>query len=123
MLDSFTLPHFFFSYLTRRVRIRGNWTCAYHVVTCHVRIRGNSTCAYQGVKNFLFGKFVVLCFLETPILRFALLPYYRRTQKYLIVVLKGKASLILKVLTKKYANSKVPSAVFVELSLRLSTEI
>ena len=34
------------------------------------------TCAYQGVKNVLFfGKFGVLCFLETPILRFALLPY------------------------------------------------
>ena len=25
-----------------------------------------------------FGKFGVLCFLETPVLRFALLPYYRR---------------------------------------------
>ena len=25
-----------------------------------------------------FGKFAVLCFPETPVLRFALLPYYRR---------------------------------------------
>ena len=25
-----------------------------------------------------FGNFGVLCFLETPVLRFALLPYYRR---------------------------------------------
>ena len=42
-------------------------------------------CAYQGVKNVCFcGKFGVLCFLETPVLRFALLPYYRR-----IVVLRG----------------------------------
>ena len=27
---------------------------------------------------FVFGKFVVLCFLETPVLRFALLLYYLR---------------------------------------------
>ena len=27
---------------------------------------------------FVFGKFGVLCFLETPVLRFALSPYYRR---------------------------------------------
>ena len=37
------------------------------------------TCAYQGVRNVcFFGKFGVLCFLLTPVLRFALLPYYRR---------------------------------------------
>ena len=36
-------------------------------------------CAYQGVRNIcFFGKFGVLSFLETPVLRFALLPYYRR---------------------------------------------
>ena len=36
------------------------------------------TCAYQGVRNVRFlEKFVVLCFLETPVLRFALLAYYR----------------------------------------------
>ena len=32
------------------------------------------TCAYQGVKNnrfWFFGKFQVLCFLETPVLRFS----------------------------------------------------
>ena len=34
-----------------------------------------------GVEKCLFlGKFGELCFLETPVLRFALLPYYRRTQ-------------------------------------------
>ena len=38
------------------------------------------TCAYQGVRNVrFFEKFDVFCFLETPVLRFALLPYYRRT--------------------------------------------
>ena len=41
------------------------------------------TCAYQGVRNVrFFGKFDVLCFLETPVLRFALLPYYRRNGNY-----------------------------------------
>ena len=35
------------------------------------------TCAYQGVRNVRFlGKFDVLCFFETPVLRFPLLPYY-----------------------------------------------
>ena len=32
-----------------------------------------------GKKCLFFGNFGVLCFLETPVLRFALLPYYRRT--------------------------------------------
>ena len=36
------------------------------------------TCAYQEVRSFLFGNFGVLCFLETPVLKFALLPYYQR---------------------------------------------
>ena len=47
---------------------------------------------YQGWRDFqvclsgskkcsFFGKFDLLCFLETPVLRFALLPYYRRTVK------------------------------------------
>ena len=31
-----------------------------------------------GKKCLFFGNFGVLCFLETPVLRFALLPYYRR---------------------------------------------
>ena len=36
-------------------------------------------CVYQGVRNVcFFGKFDVLCFLETSVLRLALLPYYRR---------------------------------------------
>ena len=32
-----------------------------------------------GKKCLFFGKFGVLCFLETPVLRFPLLPYYRQT--------------------------------------------
>ena len=51
--------------------------------TKHVKFSEKRTfltpCAYQGVRNVrFFGKFSVLCFLETPVLRFALLPYYRR---------------------------------------------
>ena len=35
-------------------------------------------CVSGGKKCLFFGNFGVLCFLETPVLRFALLPYYRR---------------------------------------------
>ena len=38
----------------------------------HVRVR------IRGKKCSFFWKFDVFCFLETPVLRFALLPYYRR---------------------------------------------
>ena len=34
-------------------------------------------CVSGGTKCLFFGKFGVLCFLETSVLRFALLPYYR----------------------------------------------
>ena len=34
-----------------------------------------------GEKCLFFGKFGVLCFLVTPVLRFALLPYYQRIIK------------------------------------------
>ena len=36
-------------------------------------------CVSWGEKCSFFGKFDVLCFLEAPVLRFALLPYYRRS--------------------------------------------
>ena len=36
------------------------------------------TCAYQEVRTLFFGKFGGICFLETPVLSFAFLPYYRR---------------------------------------------
>ena len=40
----------------------------------------------QGVKNVRFlRKFGVLCFLETPVLRFILLPYYRRADSDLVL--------------------------------------
>ena len=40
--------------------------------TCtYVCVSGSKTCSF-------FGKFDLLCFLETPVLRFAFLPYYLR---------------------------------------------
>ena len=51
----------------------------WHILLKLPNIVGNKTRAYQGVRDVrFFGKFGVLCFLETPVLRFALLPYYRR---------------------------------------------
>ena len=35
-------------------------------------------CVSGGKKCLFFGNFGVLCFLETPVWRFALLPYYRQ---------------------------------------------
>ena len=37
----------------------------------YICVSGDKKCSF-------FGKFDVLCFLETPVLRFALLPYYRQ---------------------------------------------
>ena len=37
----------------------------------YVCVSGNKKCSF-------FGKFGVFCFLETPVLRLTLLPYYRR---------------------------------------------
>ena len=53
----------------------------YHLIRTRMCVyqRGKKrTCAYQEVRNVrFFWKFGVLCFLETPVLRFALSPYYR----------------------------------------------
>ena len=56
---------------------RTTHTCITHVSRTYVCISGGKKCS-------LFGKFGVLCFLETPVLRFALLTYYRRNIKFLI---------------------------------------
>ena len=39
-------------------------------------------CVSGGKKCIFFGKFGVLCFVETPASRFAFLPYYRRNKSY-----------------------------------------
>ena len=53
-----------------------------HILTYSViRKKGESrtyVCASGGKKCSSFGKFGVICFLEIPVLRFTLLPYYRR---------------------------------------------
>ena len=41
-------------------------------------------CTSEDKKCSFFGKFDVLCFLETPVLRFALLPYYQRLDKWFL---------------------------------------
>ena len=43
----------------------------------------------EGKKCSFFGKFGVLCFLETPVLRFSVLPYYRWFQKKKICKFTG----------------------------------
>ena len=49
-----------------------------------------------GKKCLFFGNFGVLCFLETPVLRFTLLPYYRRTESnFLVIKYKWLAAYIL----------------------------
>ena len=54
--------------------------CIFSFLPCYTH---NMSCAYQGNKKCsFFGKFGVLCFLKTPVLRFALLPYYRRIHKH-----------------------------------------
>ena len=45
----------------------------------HVGVR------FRGKKCSFLGKFVVLCFLVTSVLRFALLPYYRQLIKKLVI--------------------------------------
>ena len=47
-----------------------NTNISYHLHT-YVCVSGGKKCSF-------FGNFGVLCFLETPVLRFALLPYYQR---------------------------------------------
>ena len=43
-------------------------------------IRTRTYCWFFGKKCWLFGKFGVLCFLVTTVLRFVLLLYYRRSK-------------------------------------------
>ena len=41
-------------------------------------VKSMCVCVSGGKKCSFFGKFGVLCFLVMPVLRFVLLPYYRR---------------------------------------------
>ena len=55
-------------------------------------------CVTEGKKCLFFGKFGVLCLLETPVLRLALLAYYRR-------ILKKTASEVMS-MHKHYRDNK-----------------
>ena len=44
-------------------------------------------CVSGGKKCSFFGKFGMLCFLKTPVLRFALSPYYRRILSLLSILI------------------------------------
>ena len=55
-------------------------------------------------KCSFFEKFDVLCFLETPILRFALLPYYRR------IVVVCKISFVVR--NPQYVSRKKMNGIF-----------
>ena len=61
---------------TKRAKFSEKWAFLTHWYEhlC-VRIRGG------GEKCLFFREFGILCFLETPVLRFALLPYYRDLPK------------------------------------------
>ena len=56
---------------------------SYHGLKIHIQLtftwsQDTYVCVSGGKECSFFGKFGMLCFLETPVLRFALLPYYRR---------------------------------------------
>ena len=62
-------------------------------------------CVSGGKKCLFFRNFGVLCFLETPVLRFALLPYYRRI-KHKYFSSQFLHSNRNKTLNKKYLKNK-----------------
>ena len=69
----FPLGSFFHPQNTFRIQVLGIGISTLYPTTFPTT---TGTCAYQGVKNVRFwGKFSVLCFLETPVLRFALSPF------------------------------------------------
>ena len=71
-----------------RKQIRPNFPKNEYLFTpwyAHVCVSGVKKCS-------LFGKFGMICFLQAPVLRFALLPHYRRS-KVEAGFLRGKASI------------------------------
>ena len=66
---------------------------------------------------FIFRKFSVLCFLEIPVLRFALLPYYRRLHEW-----QTRIWLINDINIQKFIKKKKFSWL-VSVSTRLATDI
>ena len=65
----------------------------------------------SGGKCLFFGNFSMLCFLETPVLRFALLPYYRRLAPNILFFKKkvsNEKSLSLNMRFSQIFNQKQP---------------
>ena len=63
-------------------------------------------CVSEGKKCSFIGKFGMLCFLETPVLRFALLPITDDTTRFL-----EKSLARLKLLSKKRGDRVTPKTV------------
>ena len=63
----------------------------------YVFISGGKKCSFS-------GKFDMLCFLETPVLRFALLPYYQRFVCIFEVCLKWSKHVMLNASDKTWIN-------------------
>ena len=58
---------------TKHANFSEKGNISYSLIRTHTYL-----CSSWGKKCSFFGKFGVLCFLETPVLRFALLSDYRR---------------------------------------------
>ena len=76
-------------YKSSVVRQKGESQNAYFKKTKHVKFSEKRSfftpwhaCISGGKKWSFFGKFDLLCFLETPFLRFTLLPYYRQNVRH-----------------------------------------
>ena len=63
-------------------------------------------CVSWGKKCLFFGKFDALCFLETPVLRFALLPYYRRNMAIRVFAYRRAAIFFSSVLSNIFSQRK-----------------
>ena len=72
----------------------------------------------RGKKCSFFGKFGVLCFLETPVLRFALLPYYRRKSETLFFFVCSGGGL-----PKQYWNSDADHLLLPDIKTFYETKI
>ena len=55
----------------------------------YAHVKHTYMCVSGSKKSLFFGKFGGLCLLETPVLRFPLLPYYRRFHRSILEKLHG----------------------------------
>ena len=83
-LNSILLKFAILSFSSTVIRQKGKSQNGCFKKTKHAKFSGKQTflTPWYAKKCSFFGKFVVLCFLETSVLRFALLPYYRRVLQF-----------------------------------------